>query len=93
MLEPWITMQSESAMLRGNIVAAPRPNRVPKPGTLELCLVLDCDDTEAAHELLLDVVPFAVQRGAAERKNRRRHVDERAVFQPLDERLVACLLH
>ena len=37
MFEPWITMQSESAMLRGYIVAAPRPSRVPNPGTLELC--------------------------------------------------------
>jgi hypothetical protein len=26
-------------MLRGYIVAAPRPNRVPKPGTLELCQI------------------------------------------------------
>ena len=37
MLEPMTTMQSESAMLRGYIVAAPRPSRVPRPGTLELC--------------------------------------------------------
>ena len=37
MLEPMTTMQSESAMLRGYMVAAPRPNRVPRPGTLELC--------------------------------------------------------
>ena len=37
MLEPMTTMQSESAMLRGYRVAAPRPNRVPRPGTLELC--------------------------------------------------------
>ena len=39
MFDPWITMQSESAMLRGYIVAAPRPNRVPSPGTLELCQI------------------------------------------------------
>ena len=37
MLEPMTTTQSESAMLRGYIVAAPRPSRVPRPGTLELC--------------------------------------------------------
>jgi hypothetical protein len=30
-------MQSESYMLRGYRVAAPRPKRVPRPGTLELC--------------------------------------------------------
>ena len=37
MFEPMTTMQSESAMLRGYIVAAPRPSLVPRPGTLELC--------------------------------------------------------
>ena len=40
MFDPWITTQSESAMLRGYMVAAPRPNRVPSPGTLELCQML-----------------------------------------------------
>jgi hypothetical protein len=37
MFEPMMTMQSECSMFRGYIVAAPRPNRVPRPGTLELC--------------------------------------------------------
>ena len=37
MLDPITTTQSESAMLRGYIVAAPRPSLVPRPGTLELC--------------------------------------------------------
>jgi len=36
-LEPMTMMQSESYMLRGYRVAAPRPKRVPRPGTLELC--------------------------------------------------------
>jgi hypothetical protein len=40
MLEPITITQSESAMLRGYIVAAPRPSRVPNPGTLELCQIL-----------------------------------------------------
>jgi hypothetical protein len=35
-----MTTQSESAMLRGYIVAAPLPSRVPNPGTLELCQIL-----------------------------------------------------
>src|SRR6266571_2719769 len=35
MFEPWITTRSESSMLRGYSVAAPRPSRVPSPGTLE----------------------------------------------------------
>jgi hypothetical protein len=37
MFDPMMTMQSEYSMFRGYIVAAPRPNRVPRPGTLELC--------------------------------------------------------
>jgi hypothetical protein len=37
MFEPMTTMQSESRMLRGYMVAAPRPSLVPRPGTLELC--------------------------------------------------------
>jgi hypothetical protein len=37
MFEPMMTMQSESSMLRGYMVAAPRPSLVPRPGTLELC--------------------------------------------------------
>ncbi len=37
MFDPMTTMQSESSMLRGYIVAAPRPSLLPRPGTLELC--------------------------------------------------------
>jgi hypothetical protein len=37
MFEPWIRMQSELAMSPGNVVAPPRPNEVPKLGTVELC--------------------------------------------------------
>src|SRR5213593_692169 len=39
MLEPSMTMQSEPATLPAYVVAAPRPSRVPKPGTLELCQI------------------------------------------------------
>ena len=39
MFEPITITQSESAMLRGYMVAAPRPNRVPSPGTLEECQI------------------------------------------------------
>ena len=37
MFEPMMTTQSEYSMFRGYSVAAPRPSRVPRPGTLELC--------------------------------------------------------
>jgi len=40
MFEPMTTTQSESAIARGYMVAAPRPRRVPSPGTLELCQIL-----------------------------------------------------
>src|SRR5581483_10562340 len=56
-------------------------------------LVLDGDHAEAAHELLLEVVPLVVHRGAAEREDGQRVVHHLAVGQPLDERLVAGLLH
>jgi hypothetical protein len=39
MFEPMNTTQSDSARLRYGSVAAPRPNRVPSPGTLELCQI------------------------------------------------------
>ena len=35
MLEPSITMQSEARRSRGKSVAPPRPNEVPRPGTVE----------------------------------------------------------
>ncbi len=37
MFEPMTTMQSELARSRGSVVAPPRPNEVPRPGTVELC--------------------------------------------------------
>ena len=40
MLEPSTTMQSASVRFRGKVVAAPRPSRTPRPGTLELCQIL-----------------------------------------------------
>jgi hypothetical protein len=35
--EPWIRMQSELIRDRGESVAPPRPNVVPRPGTVEEC--------------------------------------------------------
>src|SRR2546428_1095443 len=55
-------------------------------------LVLDGDDPEPTPELLTHVVELVVERRAAEREDRRRHVDELAVRELLDERLVAGLL-
>ena len=37
MFEPMITMQSDSARSCWKVVAPPRPNEVPRPGTVELC--------------------------------------------------------
>jgi hypothetical protein len=36
-LEPWIRMQSLLARSCRNVVAPPRPNEVPRPGTVEEC--------------------------------------------------------
>ena len=70
-------------MLRGYIVAAPRPSLVPRPGTLELCQIRAWfsigDDAQPAHQLLLDVVPLVVERRAAQGEDRRRAVDGLAV--------------
>ena len=35
--EPWMTMQSLFARSCWNVVAPPRPNEVPRPGTVEEC--------------------------------------------------------
>ena len=37
MFEPMITMQSEFGRSCWKVVAPPRPNEVPRPGTVELC--------------------------------------------------------
>ena len=37
MFDPMIMMQSEFCMSCWNVVAPPRPNEVPKLGTVELC--------------------------------------------------------
>jgi hypothetical protein len=39
MLEPWTTTQSEFCRSPGNVVAPPRPNEIPRPGTVELCQI------------------------------------------------------
>lgn len=35
--EPWMTMQSDRDRSCWKVVAPPRPNEVPRPGTVELC--------------------------------------------------------
>jgi hypothetical protein len=37
MFEPWIRMQSAFCRSCWNVVAPPRPNEIPRPGTVELC--------------------------------------------------------
>src|SRR5213078_1043961 len=54
-------------------------------------LILDGDDPEPAPELLAHVIELVVERRAAEREDRGRHVCELAVRELLDERLVAGL--
>ena len=39
MLEPWMTMQSAFARSCRNCVAPPRPNEVPRPGTVAVCQI------------------------------------------------------
>ena len=40
MLEPWMTMTSAFARSCWKVVAPPRPNEIPRPGTVELCQIL-----------------------------------------------------
>src|SRR4029077_17589433 len=54
-------------------------------------LVLDRHNPETAHQLLLNVIEFDLERGAAQREDRGRHVDELAVGQLPDKGLVAGL--
>ena len=46
-------------------------------------------DAEAAHQLLLDVVPFVIERRTAQRKDCGGGVDQLAVFKLLDECFIA----
>jgi hypothetical protein len=36
-LDPWTTMQPAFCRSCRNVVAPPRPNEIPRPGTVELC--------------------------------------------------------
>jgi hypothetical protein len=47
-LEPMIRMQSEFCRSCWNVVAPPRPNEVPRPGTVELCHMRAWFSTEIA---------------------------------------------
>jgi hypothetical protein len=76
MFEPMITMQSEFCRSCWKVVAPPRPNEVPRLGTV----VLDLDDPEARHQLLDEVVLLVVQGGAAEVADRHRPVGGIAVL-------------
>jgi len=55
-------------------------------------LVLDGDHTKPTHELLLNMIEFNIERGAAERKDSSRRIDDFAVLEFLDEGFVAGLL-
>ena len=70
MLEPWMTMQSALARSCWKLVAPPRPNEVPRPGTVARVsnarLVLDLHRAHRREELLDEVVLLVVERRAAE---------------------------
>jgi hypothetical protein len=40
MFEPCTTIQSAFWRSPGKVVAPPRPNEIPRPGTVELCQIL-----------------------------------------------------
>ena len=79
MLEPWMTMQSAFCRSCWNVVAPPRPNEIPRPGTVELCHMRawfsTCTMPERGEQLLDEVVFFVVERGAAEMRDRQRAID------------------
>src|SRR6185437_10208582 len=56
-------------------------------------LVFDRDDAEAAAEFLRDVVELVVERCTAQMEDRGRRIDELAIRQPLNERLVTRRAH
>src|SRR3989442_11083446 len=89
-------MQSESAMLRGYIVAAPRPNRVPKPGTLELCQIRAWFSMATIPNPRMSFCWMwfhSLSSVAPQREEGRRDVDDLAALEPFDERLIARPLH
>ena len=56
-------------------------------------LILDRHDPETAHQLLLYVIPFVIECGAAEGEYRRGRVYDFVVFESLNESLVAGFLY
>ena len=84
-------------MLRGYRVAAPRPNRVPRPGTLELCHIRAWFSMATMPRPRISFCWMwfhSMSRVAPpSEKIAGRHVDELAVGKLLDEGLVAGLLH
>src|SRR3954449_9066675 len=70
MFEPMITMQSEFCRSCWKSVAPPRPNEVPRPGTVEECHMRAwfsiCSCAQRREQLIDEVVLLVVQRRAAE---------------------------
>src|SRR6185503_9549358 len=92
MLEPWISTRSACWRSCWNVVAPPRPNEIPSPGTVDVSyprLVLDLHDPERGVQLLEQVVLLVVERGAAEVGDRHRASRRAAVGQRLLPAVVA----
>ena len=56
-------------------------------------LILNRDDAEAAHEFLVYVIPFDIERRPAQREDTGRRIDEFAVRKSFDKGFIARLLH
>src|SRR6266851_5427864 len=80
---------------RGSTWMSVAPEPCPQTGDTRTVsypgLILDGHDAKAAHELLLDMIPFVIQGGATQREQGRRHVDHSAIREALNKSLVACL--
>jgi len=59
----------------------------------DACLVLNGNHSQASHQLLLEVVPFVVQGCASKSKDSCRMINQRAIFQAFDERIIAGLFY
>jgi len=56
-------------------------------------LILNGDDAEAAHEFLVYVIPFDIERRPTQREDTRRRIDELAVRKSFDKGFIARLFH
>ena len=77
----------------GRAAAEPRPQTGDAGAVSNPGLVLDGDDAETTHQLLLNVIPLDIERRAAQRKDGGRRVHDLSVRKSFDEGVIARLLH